>query len=195
MPSSYYICEQTVTDPMGHPVSGVRIWLCQQPATIGRNGQVPSPLQQVYADPLGNTPLDQLSAGGVNPSNPGGPALPSQQLITDQNGYCAFYASKGTYTLVFYSTQFATPSQQLVLTDQVILSTGGFVSDTTGQGITPIGDAGTGFQLSAVPNPPASLVLAINGLIVTSYALSGSTVVLETPLQPADYLTATYQTF
>jgi hypothetical protein len=192
--SSYYICEQTVTDSMGHPLSGCRIWVCQQPASIGQNGQAPSPLAQVYADPTGQTPLDQLTAGGVNPKNPGGPALPSQQLQTDQNGYCAFYTSKGTYTLVFYSPEIATPTQQFVLVDQTVAGTGSFVADSLGQGITPIGGSKTAFQLSAVPDPASSLVLAVNGLIVPAYALSGSSVFLETPLQSADQLTANYQT-
>jgi hypothetical protein len=193
MPATYYICENTVTDTMGHPMSGVRLWLCQQPATAPGNGQIPSPLQQVYADPLGRTPLDQITPGGVNPTNPGGLPSPSQQLITDQNGYCAFYAFKGTYTVVFYSTEIATLTQQIVMIDQTIVSTGSFISDSLGQGITTI--SSTSFQLSAVPDPSTSLVLAINGLIVPAYALSGSTIVLETPLQNTDQLTANYQTF
>jgi hypothetical protein len=82
--ATLYRGDQTVTDPMGAPVSGVSVYLCTQPANTG--SVPPSPLVQLFADAAGKIPLTK----------------PPQ---TDQNGHCFYYAPAGIYTVVLYSTQ------------------------------------------------------------------------------------------
>jgi hypothetical protein len=167
--------DEEVQDFMGNGVSGVSIFVCGQPADV--SVVPPSPLVQLYADEAGTTALTR----------------PPQ---TDAYGRASYFVRPGVYTLVYYSSQIL--GQTLVLTDQSILGPTNlpqFNSDTTVNGtIRPgINGAAVSFTLSAAPNPPASLVLTLNGLIVPAYAFSGSTVVLQTPPRLGDVLAATYQ--
>jgi hypothetical protein len=168
-----YRRDEEVVDHMGNPVSGVTCYLCQQPANV--NLVPPSPLVPVYADPNGTQPFTSAPQ-------------------TDAYGRCAYYAPPGKYTVVYHSPQIA--GQTFALTDQLIVAPATqFVNDSTAdQSITPSPNGiATGFTLSGSPNPPASLVLMLNGLVVPAYAFSGSQVVFETPPRPGDIVTATYQ--
>lgn len=49
------------------------------------------------------------------------------------------------------------------------------------------------FMLSEAPAVPSSLILMVNGKVQYAYAFSNATVVLETPPNPGDVITAVYQ--
>jgi hypothetical protein len=175
--ATYYRRDEEVVTDQGNPVSGVQIALATQPAITGVFP--PTPAVRLFADAVG-TPLR------VNPPQ------------TDQNGHCSYYALQGIYTVVYYSTEIATPTQTIVLTDQAIsgpTNLPSFNSDSTVNGsIVPNPNGVTvGFTLSAAPTPPASLVLTLNGLVLSAFAFSGQTIVLETPPPVGSVLNATYQ--
>jgi hypothetical protein len=100
------------------------------------------------------------------------------------------------YTVVYYSTQIA--GRTLVLLDQMISGPTNLPSrnsDSTSTGTikpTPNG-ASTAFTLSAAPTPPSSLALFVNGLLVTDYAFSVSTVIFQTAPRAGDVISAIYQ--
>jgi hypothetical protein len=169
--------DEEVQDFMGNGVSGVSIFVCGQPADV--SVVPPSPLISLYADAAGAKLL----------------TAPPQ---TDAYGRASYFVRPGVYSVVYYSTQIATPTQTLVLTDQAITGPTNlpqFNSDSTVNGtIHPNPDgAAVSFTLSAAPNPPASLVLTLNGLLVPAYAFAGQTVILQTPPPAGSVLSATYQ--
>jgi hypothetical protein len=175
MPTTYYRRDEEVQDFMGNPVMGVQIAVASQPA----NTSVfpPTPSVNLYADSVG-TPLTTAPQ-------------------TNQDGHASYYAQPGLYTVCYFSTQIAAPGQQIILTDQAITGPTNlpqFNSDTTINGtIRPGCDGVTvAFTLSAAPNPPASLKLMLNGLLVSAYAFAGSTVVLQSPPPAGSVLSATY---
>lgn len=174
---TYYRRDEEVVDSMGAPVMGVQIALANQPANT--TNFPPTPVVQLFADPLGATPLT---------------AAPQ----TDAYGHTEYYALPGIYTVVYYSTQIATPTQTLVLTDQIISTPTNlpqFNSDSTINGtIQPAPDGVTvGFNLSAAPALPASLILCVNGQVINAYAFANTTVIFETPPTAGSVITATYQ--
>jgi hypothetical protein len=182
MATTYYRKDELVADFMGNPVCGVQVYLCQQPATTPGLGVAPSPLQQIYADSLGAQPI-------------------TQPVLTDAYGHCAFYASPGTYSIVYAGSMIGTPTMQLVLTDQMVLSTATgpqYNSDTSANGsILPQPDGVTvDFKLSGAP-ALGSLALMVNGLLQLGYALSVgplyTSVIFEQAPLPGDVITANYQ--
>jgi hypothetical protein len=175
--ATYYRRDEEVVDPMGNPVTGVQIALATQPANT--SSFPPTPAVQLFADSVG-TPLS------VNPPQ------------TDAYGRASYFVRPSIYTVCYHSTQISAPGQQIILMDQAISGPTNlpqFNSDTTTDGTirpTPNGVA-VSFTLSAAPNPPASLVLTLNGLVVPAYAFSSSTVILQTPPPAGSVLNATYQ--
>jgi hypothetical protein len=181
MATNLYRRDEEIVDAMGNPVSGVQIALATQPANT--SSFPPTPTVKLFGDGSGNP-------------------LPTPYPTTDAYGHCSYYAPPGLYTVVFYSTQIATPSQTLVLIDQVLqgpaqLPTQFKADSSTAGTITPLPDGvETQFNLSAVPNPAQSLVFSINGLYVSAYTLLPGllTVVLPTAPHAGALLMATYQT-
>jgi hypothetical protein len=189
MSLTYLRVDELVQDPMGAGASGTQVFLCNQPTDT--SVIPPTNLATVWADSAGSIPLDQVTAGGVTPT---GALRASQQIQTDQNGECFFYALPGLYTHVYYSPRMC--PQTLVLVDQALspIAQPQYVSESTNNGITPnINGTAVAFQLSQAPNPPGSLVLSLNGLIIPGYAFSGSQVILETAPKVGDTLSALYQ--
>jgi hypothetical protein len=178
MATTYYRRDDGIVDPMGAGISGVQIALATQPADT--SSFPPTPAVQLYADPLGKIPLKTAPQ-------------------TDAYGRCFYYTLPGIYTVVYRSPQIATPTLTLVLPDQSIVAPYNgptYNSDSTFNGsISPSPNGVTvGFTLSGVPTPPTSLVLMLNGLVISGYAFSGQTVVLETAPLSTDVITARYQT-
>jgi hypothetical protein len=178
--ATYYRRDEDVTDGMGNPVSGVQIALATQPANT--TSFPPTPAVKLYADALG-TPLR------VNPPQ------------TDAYGHAEFYTLPGLYTVCYYSTQIATPTQMLVLQDQVVAAPAPlptqFNSDSSTAGtITPLPDGFSvkSFNLSGIPHPAQSLVFCVNGIVQTGYNLVFATVSLLTAPPLGSLITATYQT-
>ena len=133
MPTLYRRDEE-VTDPMGNPVSGVQIALATQPANT--SSFPPTPAVQLYLDAAGNYPLS------LHPQ-------------TDQDGHASYYvAQPGIYTCVYYSTQIATPTQTIVMPDQIIAPSSTepqYNSDTTATGsILPSTRMDTGYRVYAL---------------------------------------------
>lgn len=188
--SNVYRRDECVVDSMGNPLSGVRIFLCNQPCNPGYtpafNGQpaiIPNPLANVYADSAGAKFLDQITAG--------------QQLMTDAYGRCSYFAAQGIYTCVYWSPQINTPTLEIVLPDQIIVPPvygADFNSDSSANGtIHPAPDGvNRAFDLSQIPNVPNSLVIAVNGITQTGWTLVYATVSLLEAPQPGDVITARY---
>ena len=65
---------------------GFSVRVCSQPANT--HVVPPSPLAQLYYDPLGATPITQL-------------------VVTDAYGHASYFAAQGDYTIVFYSPRIA----------------------------------------------------------------------------------------
>ena len=108
--------DESVQDHQGHPVSGVKIWLCAQPANS--NLTPPSPLVTIYADSAGVTAL-------------------AQPLEPDAYGHVAYYAPAGVFTAVYGGPQLAS---QIALTDQVIqpsITAPDFAADSSANGTNP----------------------------------------------------------
>lgn len=187
-----YRRDETLQDPMGNGVSGVQVFLCNQPTDT--SVIPPTNLANVYADSTGQTLLDQVTAGGVMPN---GALRASQQLQTDAYGMVSYYALPGVYTVCYFSPQIATPTQTLVLADQIIstpTNLPSFNSDSSTNGtITPSPNGvQVGFTLSAAPAPPSSLILMVNGQVINAYAFADTTVVFETPPTSGSVITAIY---
>jgi hypothetical protein len=173
---TYYRRDEEVVDSMGNAVMGVQIAVASQPA----NTSVfpPTPSVKLFADSVG-TPLR------INPPQ------------SDAYGRVSYYALPGVYTVCYFSPQIATPTQTLVLTDQIIsteTNLPSFNSDSTFNGtITPAPNGVTvGFNLSAAPAPPSSLILMVNGQVINAYAFANSTVIFETAPTAGSVITATY---
>lgn len=174
--STFYRRDDWVQDAMGNALSGVSVYVCSQPANTGIIP--PSPLIQLYADPLGATPI-------------------VQPVITDGYGHAEYYADQGQYTIVYYSPQI----QEVVLLDQVIVSPFNAISttwntDTSAAGTITGAINGTNvvFTLSAAPLPPSSLTFFVNGVSQDSATVSGSTVTLAVAPHTGNTLHAVYQT-
>jgi hypothetical protein len=190
MALTLYRSDHTVTDPMGNPVSGVTVYCLNQPATTTSNP--PFPLAPIYADAAGTIPLDQVTAGGVLPN---GALRPSQQVQTNAQGEASFYALPGIYTFCYYSPQMA--PQTMTLVDQIVSSSTNlpqYNNDTSSNGsiIPSPNGVQLAFTLSAAPQPPSSLILALNGAVVLGYGFSGQTVVFEVAPKTTDVISATY---
>jgi hypothetical protein len=177
--ATYYRRDEWVQDAMGQGVSGVLVYLCAQPAITST--VPPSPLIKCYSDPEGT----QLFK------------TPPQ---TDFYGHTAFFAPPGIYTVVYYSTQIATPTQTLVLPDQIISGPTNLAahnSDSTTYGtIKPAPNGATvAFTLSAAPSPTTSLAVFVNGLLTNAYAYSAptQTVIFHVAPLASDVISATYQ--
>src|ERR1700733_2346779 len=134
--ATFYRRDDWVQDARGNALSGVDVYVCTQPANS--SSLPPSPLEQLYADPAGATPI-------------------TQPVITDGYGHAEYYAAQGTYTIVYFSPQI----QEVVLVDQIIVSPFNDVTTTwnndssTASTITgAINGTNTVFTLSASPLPP-----------------------------------------
>jgi len=121
---------------LGPAVARATVYVCTQPAVT--TVVPPSPLAQVYADPLGLQPI-------------------TQPILTDGLGHYDFYVAAGTYTIVVAS---GTPSRQ-VYPDQTI----GFNFETSV--VTSLSGDGTIFSnsnstgavtLQLVPQGPNSVL-------------------------------------
>lgn len=139
---AYFRRDDWVTDALGNAISGASVYVCSQPANTGTIP--PSPEVQLYADPLGTTPI-------------------SQPVLTDGYGHAFYYVLPGTYTIVYYSPQI----QEVVLADQTIaagsisfpvsIAEGGTSATTALGALVNLGAAASGANaditsLSDIPN-------------------------------------------
>jgi hypothetical protein len=118
-----------VTDAMGNALSGASVYVCSQPATT--TSIPPSPLVQLYSDPLGANPI-------------------TQPVATDGYGHAFYYVTPGTYTIVYYSPQIL----ETILADQTIgsgnvsfpitIAEGGTNATTASQALINLGAAASG---------------------------------------------------
>src|SRR5580698_9145591 len=95
--SNFYRRDDYLQDSMGNPISGVSVYLLDQPAN---NTNPPTPQARIYADALGTVPI-------------------IQPVITDAYGHASYYAEQGLYTCLYYSPQI--DGLQVVLVDQAIV--------------------------------------------------------------------------
>jgi hypothetical protein len=171
--ASFFRNDRWIQDGLGNALAGVNVAYCSQPADT--NTLPPSPLIQLYSDPLGADPIN----------NP---------LTTDGLGHAFAYMASGTYSVVIYGTGVATQ----ILPYQTITSpeTAGWNNDSSNAGsITgAINGSNRVFTLSAVPTPSTSLLFVANGLVSFGYALSGATVTLAIAPNAGSILNAIYQT-
>lgn len=147
--STFFRRDDWVTDAMGNAISGASVYVCSQPASTG--SIPPSPLVQLYADPLGADPI-------------------TQPVLTDGYGHAAYYLASGTYTVVYFSPQI----QEVVLPDQLIggagvtfpvtVAEGGTNATTAAQALINLGGAASG------ANADITSLAAITGTI----AIAGS---------------------
>jgi len=176
--STYYRRDDYLQDAQGNVITGVSVYVCSQPANTSQTP--PTPLVQLYADPAGATPI-------------------TQPVVTDGNGHAEYYAAQGSYTLVYNSPQIA--GQTLVLVDQIIVQPDNnigptFNSDSSTAGtITPAPDGiNRAFDLSQIPTPANSLIIAVNGIIQVGWTLVFATVSLAVAPPANAIITATYHT-
>jgi hypothetical protein len=118
-----------VTDAMGNALSGASVYVCSQPATT--TSIPPSPLVQLYSDPLGADPI-------------------AQPVLTDGYGHAFYYVAPGTYTIVYSSPQIL----EVILADQTIgsgnvsfpitIAEGGTNATTASQALINLGAAASG---------------------------------------------------
>jgi hypothetical protein len=170
--------DECVTDAMGNPLSGVQIAVASQPANS--SSFPPSPAVVLYADSAGRYPLI------VAPQ-------------TDAYGMASYYLPEGIYTVAYYSTQIATPGQQIVLQDQIVVSPDNglmpqYASDSTADGT--LGSAGFGgvYTLSTTPSAINSMVVTVNGLVQVGWSFfAPRTLTLTTQPQPTDVVAVVYQ--
>jgi hypothetical protein len=168
--------DDVVQDSMGNPISGVVVYCCEQPANTHT---VPPTVQQlIYSDSAGTEPIDQVR----------------HPVQTDAYGMAYFYVIPGIYTLVYYSPQIA--GLQVVLTD-VIISAGtpnSINNDSSANGtiVGLINGVNTEFDLSNVPTPTDSLLLSVNGVVVTGWTISGRTANLPVAPRPGAVIAARY---
>jgi hypothetical protein len=106
-----------------------------------------------------------------------------------------FYAAQGLYTILYTSPQIQTvilPDQCIVQPDNTLGLQYNSDSSTAGT-ITPAPDGvNRAFDLSAIPSPAASLVIAVNGIIQVGWTLAYATVSLAVAPQASDVIAATY---
>lgn len=174
--ATFYRRDDWVQDAMGNALSGVDVYVCTQPANTG--SIPPSPLEQLYADPAGATPI-------------------TQPVITDGYGHAEYYAAQGTYTIVYWSPQI----QEVVLVDQIIVSPFNDVTTTWNNDSSTastiagaINGTNTVFTLSASPLPPTALLFMVNGIVQTGWTLAGAVVTLAVAPHTGNALNAIYQT-
>jgi hypothetical protein len=170
--ATVYRRDEWVQDHMGNGVSGVFVYLCEQPATT--DVYPPTPLAPIYSDSAGQNPL-------TNPQQ------------TDAYGHCSYHAATGTYTVVYWSPQIA--GLQVVLPDQVITAppySWNNDSSTNGTIVGVIDGVNTVFTLSGAPTPIASLVLTVNGIIQTGWTISGAVVNLAVAPHGGNTIEARY---
>jgi hypothetical protein len=171
--ASFFRNDRWIQDGLGNALAGVNVAYCSQPAVT--NTQPPSPLIQLYSDPLGADPI----------TNP---------LTTDGYGHAFGYMAAGTYTVVIYGTGVATQ----ILPDQTTTSpeTAGWNNDSSNAGTITgaIDGTNTVFTLSGTPTPAGSLLFVVNGLVSFGYTLSGAVVTLAVAPLSGFLLNAIYQT-
>lgn len=144
-----------ITDAMGNAQSGAQVYVCSQPATT--TSIPPSPLVQLYSDPLGANPI-------------------SQPVIADGYGHAFYYVAPGTYTIVYYSPQI----QEVILADQTIgtgnvsfpitIPEGGTDATTAAQALINLGAAASG------TNADITSLLAIPSTTINSSGYAHGTV-------------------
>jgi hypothetical protein len=105
---SFFRSDGWVKTATGAALPGAQVFLVQQPANLVGT---PTPLQQIYADPMGLIPI-------------------TQPILTDGLGHYDFYVTPGTYTLAVFLNAILQESYA----DQSI-GLGGVVSGTTSGGI------------------------------------------------------------
>jgi hypothetical protein len=174
--ATYFRRDDWVTDGLGNAIAGASVYVCSEPATT--TSIPPSPLVQLYSDPLGANPI-------------------TQPVLTDGYGHAYYYLAPGTYTVVFYSPQI----QTVILQDQLIVQpantfTNVWVNDSSNAGsITGvINSTNTVFVLSATPTPANSLMFMVNGVVQYGWTISGRTVTLAVAPHTGNILNAIYQT-
>lgn len=132
---------------VGPSAAGSQVFLCLQPAVT--NSLPPSPLAQLYSDPLGANPI-------------------SQPLVCDGFGHASCYVASGTFTeVVVYGGMLVQ-----VYPDQLIAST--IAVQVNGLEVNGNPVTGPNFNSSAPPIPNGST--AVNFLFDGSGNISGSVI-------------------
>jgi hypothetical protein len=176
--ATFYRRDEVVQDAQGNGVSGVQIYVCNQPSNTSTFP--PSPLIPLYADPLGATVL----------------TAPPE---TNAYGHCSYYLPTGIFAIVYYSPQIA--GLQVVLPDQIVARpdnnvTSLFNFDTSlpGGGITgAIDGVNKLFLLSGTANPGTSLIFLINGLGVgEQFSFDGHQILFDTFAPPVGTILAAH---
>jgi hypothetical protein len=174
--ATYTRRDDWVTDAMGNALSGASVYVCSQPSNT--SSIPPSPLVQLYSDPLGADPI-------------------TQPVLTDGYGHAFYYTSPGAYSIIYYSPQI----QTVILLDQLIVqpantfaTTWNNDSSNAGTISGAVNGSNVTFILSAAPTPSASLLFTINGVVQYGWTISGSTVTLAVAPHTGNILNAIYQT-
>jgi hypothetical protein len=176
--ATFYRRDEVVQDTMGNGVSGVQIFVANQPANTSTFP--PSPLIPLYANTAGTVTL----------------STPPQ---TDAYGHCSYYLPAGIFTIVYYSPQIA--GLQVVMPDQIVAQadnnvTSLFNFDTTlpGGGITgAIDGVNKLFLLSGTATPGTSLIFLINGVGVSEqYSFDGHQILFDTFAPPIGTILAAH---
>ena len=132
---------------VGPSAAGAQVFLCLQPAVT--TSLPPSPLAQVYSDPLGANPI-------------------SQPLICDGFGHASCYVSSGTFTeVVVYGGMLVQVYPDQYISNSVAVQVNGL--EVNGNPVT-----GPNFNSSAPPIPNGST--AVNFLFDGSGNISGSVI-------------------
>lgn len=122
-----YRLQGSINSAQGPALSGVEVYICNQPATTSEIP--PAPLATLYTDATGATPL----------ANP---------VLTDGLGNWFCYTAIGTYTVVWYDP--LNRIQQMNFPDQQVTSQGG-------GSVTSVGLQGDGVVFApAVPGSPVT---------------------------------------
>lgn len=97
----------SVNSAQGPALSGVIIYVCNQPVTTALGVTPPAPLATIYSDQAGTQPINQTTA----------------PLLTDGLGNWFFYALTGVYTVIVFDPINRIPFT--VFPDQQVVSQGG----------------------------------------------------------------------
>lgn len=145
---TYYRYDGSVNAANGFALTGVEVYVCNQPATT--DVIPPTPLATVYSDNAGADPI-------------------TQPILTDGLGNFFFYAATGVYTVVYFDPLGRIPTT--IFPDQQVVSPGGGAVTSvamTGDGVifassisgSPVSSSGTFNLLSSLLTQSANRVLA-----------------------------------
>jgi hypothetical protein len=96
----------SLRNTQGEALSGISVYVCTEPNSVPSSNPPipPSPLASIFSDLAGTQPI-------------------TQPLQTDGNGNYDFYATPGTYTIVYFDTENRIPT--VVFPNQTVATPGG----------------------------------------------------------------------